>query len=77
MLSIDNRINSFELNIKVLKEILSYLNITRDIELILCDDDEIKSINRKFRAVDKITDVLSFPFDGDFEAMHSVLLLYL
>ncbi len=37
----------------------------RDIELILCDDKYIHSLNIDFRGKDSATDVLSFPLDGD------------
>jgi len=37
----------------------------RDIELILCDDEAIQELNRTHRHIDKPTDVLSFPLEGD------------
>ncbi len=34
-------------------------------ELIFCDEEEIRKLNAEYRAVDKVTDVLSFPsLDG-------------
>jgi len=50
--------------IERLKEIADAIS-TRDIELILCDDDAIKELNRQYRRLDKATDVLSFPLAGD------------
>ena len=37
----------------------------RDIELILCDDAMIRELNQTHRHIDKATDVLSFPLEGD------------
>ena len=37
----------------------------RNIELVLCDDKEMRVINYDTRAVDKTTDVLSFPYDTE------------
>ena len=37
----------------------------RDIELILCDDARIRELNQTHRHIDKATDVLSFPLEGD------------
>ena len=37
-------------------------------EIVICDEQEIKQLNARFRNTDKITDVLSFPaLDGIFE----------
>lgn len=32
-----------------------------EINVMLCDDEKIKELNLKFRNIDKVTDVLSFP----------------
>ncbi len=37
----------------------------REIELTLCDDAAIRALNREYRNIDKATDVLSFPLEGD------------
>ena len=37
----------------------------RDIELMLCDDAAIQELNRTHRHIDKATDVLSFPVEGE------------
>ncbi len=37
----------------------------RDIELILCDDPAMTTLNREHRGIDRPTDVLSFPLLGD------------
>ena len=36
-------------------------------------DDEIKGLNRDFRGVDKVTDVLSFPIDDEFMIENKIL----
>jgi len=37
----------------------------RDLELLLCDDETIRELNREYRKIDRSTDVLSFPLEGD------------
>lgn len=32
-----------------------------DLSIILCDDDQIRELNRSYRTIDAVTDVLSFP----------------
>ena len=62
MIEFDDRYGLSEFNIKVLDEIYNILT-DRDIELIFTDSNEIQSINKNFRQIDKATDVLSFPLD--------------
>jgi probable rRNA maturation factor len=35
----------------------------KEVELILTDNSEIRQLNRKYRGIDKATDVLSFPLE--------------
>lgn len=35
------------------------------VEVSIVNEDEIRAINKEYRAVDAVTDVLSFPFDDD------------
>lgn len=45
-------------------EALAYENVTNDdieISLTFTDEDEIREINRDYREIDSVTDVLSFP----------------
>lgn len=35
----------------------------KEIELIICDNDYIKTLNKEHRGIDKPTDVLSFPLE--------------
>lgn len=47
---------------------LEYENVEEDCEVSItfCDDEKIRELNKKFRNIDKATDVLSFPlFDED------------
>ena len=37
----------------------------RELSLVLCEDDEIKELNKAWRKKDKATDVLSFPQDDE------------
>jgi len=34
-----------------------------EIELVICDDETIRELNREYRGIDKATDVLSFPYE--------------
>ena len=41
-----------------------------DIELMICDDSRMRSINLESRGIDSTTDVLSFPYDsGEFDTL--------
>lgn len=73
---IDNRQEKVEINKKindiielVIKEILlDELNsLEYEISISLVDNDEIKTLNKQYRNVDKETDVLSFPMDQEFD----------
>ncbi len=48
---------------ELLEKIAKYLT-NRDVELILCDDEFIKTVNKKYRRKNDPTDVLSFPIRG-------------
>ncbi len=49
-----------------LRQILRASNSPAEVALLLCDDDQIRQLNRDFRMKDKATDVLTFPADADF-----------
>ena len=68
MLTIDNLVD-FGIDTDILDKILGYLKINREIELIICDDKHIQEINSTHRGIDKATDVLSFPMDGELEVL--------
>jgi probable rRNA maturation factor len=61
MIEIDNRVEA-ALSFDGVINIASTLN-DREVELILTDNDEVHSINKRYRHIDKPTDVLSFPFE--------------
>lgn len=52
---------------KTLLDLMMYILLKHEItaqgvNLVFCDNPYIKTLNRKFRHKDKVTDVLSFPF---------------
>lgn len=47
---------------KVVKKILKYLKEERDVSFVFCNDRFIRKLNKKYRGIDKSTDVLSFAF---------------
>ncbi|WP_298837844.1 rRNA maturation RNase YbeY [Clostridium sp.] len=70
MILIDNRQNKIEVTKEletVIKDVIEYtlkeekLLIDNEVSVIFIDNEEIKEINKKYRGIDKITDVLSFP----------------
>lgn len=46
-----------------------YLDVDYDAEMaiIICDDKKIHEINKEYRGVDKVTDVISFAYQDDVE----------
>ena len=67
MLNIEN-LTTTKINSKLLEKIANSLT-QRDIELTMCDNILIQQYNYKYRGINKITDVLSFPLDGEFDMM--------
>ena len=61
MIELDNR-TSLKFDINNLELITKTLT-SKDVELIITNNDEIKEINKAHRNIDKDTDVLSFPYD--------------
>ena len=49
---------------RLLRKALKHLNIAKDIilETLLVDNDTIKALNKQYRGIDKVTDVISFAF---------------
>lgn len=70
MIFIDNRQNKIAVSKELetaIKDVIEYtlkeekLLIDNEVSVILIDNEEIKNINLKYRGIDEITDVLSFP----------------
>ena len=61
ILEIENQ-TSFDISLDVLKSISKSLS-SKDIELIVCQNDYIQDINNQFRQKNTPTDVLSFPYE--------------
>ncbi|MBU3153579.1 rRNA maturation RNase YbeY [Clostridium estertheticum] len=70
MILMDNRQNKIEVTKEletVIKHVIEYtlceekLSIDNEVSVIFIDNEEIREINKKYRGIDKITDVLSFP----------------
>lgn len=61
MIELDNR-TDLAIDTKMLQEISDGLT-HKDIELIITDDQEMRSLNNAFRGVDRSTDVISFPYE--------------
>ncbi|MDU2109482.1 MAG: rRNA maturation RNase YbeY [Peptoniphilus rhinitidis] len=64
-----------ELIKKSVKTVLKIENLEENVEVSVSfvGDDEIKGLNRDFRGVDKVTDVLSFPIDDEFMIENKIL----
>ncbi len=74
MILLENQTN-FEIDLTLLEEIVNYLKIRKDIELIITDNKTICEYNREYRGIDKATDVLSFPLeDIEFMPLGSIVI---
>jgi probable rRNA maturation factor len=65
MLTIKN-LTHLEINRELLEKI-SDIFTNREIDITICNNDLIKKYNKRYRDIDKITDVLSFPIDSNFD----------
>ncbi len=61
MIELDNR-TALEIDLEPAQKIAEELT-DRAIELIVCDDETIRELNREHRGIDRATDVLSFPYE--------------
>jgi len=64
MIILDNQTDT-KIKTDILEEIVKFLSITKDIELLIVNNNIIKKINFEYRGIDKETDVLSFPLTGN------------
>lgn len=73
----DIEITSEIINIvkKSIEEVLKEEDISDNVQVSISfvGDEEIQSLNRDFRGVDKSTDVLSFPMDDEFQIEETML----
>lgn len=60
MIDFDNH-TEYKINEAEFERILESLAPSKNLELIIVDDEEIRELNAKYRKLDKPTDVLSFP----------------
>lgn len=61
MIDLDNQ-TDLDIDISGLETIMKELT-TKEIELIITNNEEIQILNKEHRNIDKATDVLSFPLD--------------
>jgi len=74
MIILENNTNS-EINLDLLEDISKYLEIKRDVELLIVDNATIQSINKEHRGKDAPTDVLSFPLENiEFAPLGSIVI---
>ena len=67
MIDFNNQTN-LEIKLEEFEEIVKSIT-NKDFELIVVDDKTIQELNKKYRNIDKATDVLSFPLDVAYEHM--------
>ena len=64
MIDLDNQ-TDLNTNLKQLEKIANHLS-SREVELIICDDKTILTLNTEHRGKESTTDVLSFPLETPF-----------
>ena len=64
MIDLDNQ-TTLEVNLDLLEEIAQALS-TKEVELIITDDQTMQTLNAEHRDKNTVTDVLSFPMDTPF-----------
>ena len=65
----------YKIDLTLLEKIAQFLNIQKDIELIITNNETIQKYNKEYRGIDKATDVLSFPLeDIDFMPLGSIVI---
>lgn len=67
MIDLDNH-TTFKVETTILENIKNLLS-SKEIELIVVNNDEIQELNKIHRNIDKATDVLSFPLEFDMPNM--------
>ncbi|QKF82445.1 rRNA maturation RNase YbeY [Halarcobacter ebronensis] len=67
MIDFDNQ-TDVKIDISTLEEIAED-STSKDIELLVVNNETIKELNKEYRNIDKATDVLSFPLEFEMENM--------
>jgi len=71
---LDNH-TDYTIDLTLLEKIAQYLNVKKDIELIITDNKTIQEYNQEYRGINKATDVLSFPLeDIEFMPLGSIVI---
>ncbi len=74
MILLENQ-TDYKLDLTLLEEIVQFLDIKKDIELIITNNTIIQEYNREYRGIDRATDVLSFPLeDIEFMPLGSIVI---
>ena len=74
MILLENQTNQ-KIDVVILEKINNFLNVKKDIELLIVNNNTIKELNKEYRNIDKATDVLSFPLeDIEFMPMGSIVI---
>lgn len=57
---------------KVIKRVLKHENVKNAcFSIIFVDENEIQEINKEYRGIDKVTDVISFALEDNEDSIHS------
>ena len=56
---------------RVIRDVFKTINSKKEFNIIFVDEDEIKRINKEFRNIDKVTDVISFALIDDTEIVQT------
>ncbi len=64
----DKNIREYE---RVIRDVFKTINSKKEFNVIFVDEEEIKRINREFRKIDKVTDVISFALIDDAELVQT------
>ena len=74
MILLENKTDK-KIDLDILEKINNFLNVKKDIELLIVDNNIIKKLNKEYRNIDKATDVLSFPLeDIEFMPLGSIVI---